>query len=100
MSQAAREPIIPYAEPTTPRRKRPIIRAAVVIVGSVATTAGAALVLLGSTTTRCSGSTRSARLMWETRQRQMEREIAGELPPDAASASTTPDAPATGVDVQ
>ena len=100
MSQAGRQPIIPYAEPTTPRRKRPFIKAAVVITGSLAATAGAALVLLGSTTTRCSGSTRSARLIWETRQRQIESEIAGDLPAEAPSATVTPDAPVTGADAQ
>jgi hypothetical protein len=104
MSQETREPIIPYAGPTTPRRKRPFIKGAVVIAGSLAATAGAALVLLGSTTTRCSGSTRSARLIWETRQRQIDREIAGDAPADATSATTTtpdaPDAPGTGAHVQ
>jgi hypothetical protein len=80
MNDDAKEPIIPYAGPTTPRRSKPLVKAALVVTGSLAASAGAALFLVSSTTTRCSGSTRSARLMFEARQRQIEREIADDLP--------------------
>ena len=90
MNQTNKEPVIPYAGPTTPRRKHPLLRKGVLVAGTVTATVGAAIVMIGSTTTQCRGSTRSARLSWENRQKQMEREIAEELgnevPPSEAPA--------------
>jgi hypothetical protein len=92
MSQENNEPVIPYAGPTTPRRKYPLLKTTLLVTGTITATVGAALVMVGSTTTRCRGSTRSARLTWENRQQQMEREIAEELATEATDAQ----APAGG----
>jgi hypothetical protein len=96
MSQDEREAVIPYAGPTTPRRKYPLLKTSLLVTGTITATVGAALVMVGSTTTRCRGSTRSAKLMWENRQQQMEREIAEELAEQDAPAAA--DAPAGDAD--
>jgi hypothetical protein len=90
MSQDNQEPVIPYAGPTTPRRKYPLLKTTLLVTGTITATVGAAMVMVGSTTTSCRGSTRSARLTWENRQQQMEREIAEEL----ATEATPTEAPA------
>lgn len=93
MNQSNKEPVIPYAGPTTPRRKHPLLKKGVLVAGTVTATVGAAIVMVGSTTTQCRGSTRSARLIWENRQKQMEREIAEELAhPSAPSEAPAGDA--------
>ena len=69
-------PIMPYAGPTTPRIKR-VGKKAIGVASVVVVGAGAVLFAVTATPTRCRGATRSARLQWEARQRQIEAEIAG-----------------------
>src|SRR5258706_1817976 len=63
-------------EPTQPRRKRPL-RKTLILTTQWVVGAGVAIVVVGSVSTPCLGSTRSARLIWEARQRQIEDEVGG-----------------------
>jgi hypothetical protein len=75
MSEEAKQPDPPL-DPTKPRRTK--MRKSLVLTTQIVVGTGAAMVLVGSLTTPTLGSTRSARLIWEARQRQTERELAGD----------------------
>jgi hypothetical protein len=74
MNQQGEQAVRP--EPTQPRRKRPL-RKTLCLTTQWVVGAGAVIVVVGSISTPCLGSTRSARLIWEARQRQTEREVGG-----------------------
>jgi hypothetical protein len=78
MSEEAKQPDPP--DSTKPRRKR--MRKSLAVTTQIVVGTGAAIVLVGSLTTPTLGATRSARLVWEARQRQTERELAGECQSD------------------
>jgi hypothetical protein len=67
-----------YACAGVPQAKRevPPLLKAIAVGASIGVGAGAAVIMLvAASTTQCRGSTRSARLMWEARQQQTEREL-------------------------
>jgi hypothetical protein len=85
MSEEAKQPDPP--DPTKPRRKK--MRKSLALTTQIVVGTGAAIVLVGSLTTPTLGSTRSARLIWEARQRQTERELAGNSRGDDARIETS-----------